>query len=193
MFRWIKSKVHAGFVGVQEHEMSDWIKKLHSLDGEEIATILAMAMHYRNALFDAENLDLMYPFVVSQRDPMLAVKLNNELKRAQEEKIFNLASGIIVWLFTVRAALEPALRSLGRDLWRQLARGFPHIENTAISFSELTNVTLDIREAGRFPDGLHQILLASLLDLSGHDLTPQPSCPPHPCRSGSRYSRSPSA
>lgn len=153
MFSWLKSKVQAGLVGIQEREMSDWIRKLQAQDGEEVAAIVAMAMHYRNSMLFDLKIDLMYPFVAIQNERMLGVRLNQHLQEVQREKMFSLASGIIVWLFTIRAAQEPGLRLLGRELWRQLARGFPHVVQAASSLKQVSGIALDVRDAGRFPDG----------------------------------------
>lgn len=37
-------------------------------------------------------------------------------------------SGTMVWLYTVQCLHEPELRPLGRALWREIARGFPHMD-----------------------------------------------------------------
>jgi len=153
MFGWLRAKAHASLVRIQGREMMDWIRRLQSQDGDEVAAILAMAMHYRNSMLSELKMDLMYPFAAIQKDHFLADRLNQDLQEVQQEKLFSLGSAIIVWLFTIRAAQEPVLRSLGRDLWRQLARGFPHVHEAAASLGQISGVTINTNDAGRFPDG----------------------------------------
>jgi hypothetical protein len=153
MFGGLRAKAHASLVRIQGREMIDCIGRLQSQDSDEVAAILAVAMHYRNSMLSELKMDLMYPLVAIQQDHRLADRLNRDLQEVQREKLFSLGSAIIVWLCTIRAAQEPALRSLGRDLWRQLARGFPHVHEAAASLGQISGVTINTSHAGRFPDG----------------------------------------
>lgn len=60
----------------------------------------------------------------------------------------------MVWLHTFRSAARLELRSLGREMWKELERGFPYIEESAMLFWELTGRKLDIDGATSFPIGL---------------------------------------
>ena len=153
MFGWLKNKAQAKFVGIQKREVDDWIAKLRSLDSSEVATILAMAMHYRNTVLDEKEIDLMFPFVVITIDPSFALKVNHDVQKLQREKLFSMASGAIVWLFTLRAALSPELRESGRQIWAQLERVFPKVEEAAHGFYAVTGMLPDFDGAGKFPDG----------------------------------------
>jgi len=133
--------------------MRDWIKNLSALDSEEVAGILVMAMSFRNILRQTNNIDLMLPFLAINQEPTIAIMLNRQLQELQKEKLFSIASGAIVWLFTIRAAFEPSLRDLGRQLWRELARGFLKANESAEGLFELTGEMPDITDIGRFPDG----------------------------------------
>jgi hypothetical protein len=159
MFKWLQKKAHSSFVGVQEREMRAWINNLAALDSSEVAGILVMAMHFRNTLLGNGGPDLLFPFVAIKNDPMIAIKLNKQLQELQNENLFSVASGAIVWLFTIRAAFEPELRDLGRQLWTQLERGFPSANDAVIGFHELTGVTLDVIDIGCFPDGFTPVPL----------------------------------
>ena len=59
----------------------------------------------------------------------------------------------MVWLHTMRAAARLELRPLGRDMWRELARGFPYVEESVEEWSMLTDDTLDMSRATEFPKG----------------------------------------
>jgi hypothetical protein len=154
VLRWVKQKVLDWSVSAQEREMRDWIAKLAALDASEVGTIVAVAMHYRNVLANHPKIDLMYPFVAITLDPMIGIKLARDIQRLQSERLFSLASGVMVWLFTVRAAQAPELRMLGRQLWGELQRGFESVPEAAASVQELTGISLDTGGAGCFPDGL---------------------------------------
>ena len=153
MFKWLKKTTQTAFINIQDREMRDWIGQLRSQDSNEVAAILVMAMHFRNTLLRNGGVDLMFPHLALSTDPMLAVRLNQQLQELQREKLFTVASGAIVWLFTVRAAIEPALRDLGRQLWGQLERGFPKADEAVDGLFRITGLMADITDIGRFPDG----------------------------------------
>ena len=64
------------------------------------------------------------------------------------------ASALMVWAHTARAGIRLELRSLGRELWRELSRGFPHVDEAAASFKALSGRSLNIEGAKQFPKGL---------------------------------------
>jgi hypothetical protein len=63
------------------------------------------------------------------------------------------AASLILWVHTIRATINPNLRVKVREMWGELARGFPHIEEGAKLVEMMTGESLDLREAGTYPDG----------------------------------------
>ena len=60
----------------------------------------------------------------------------------------------MVWLHTIRAANTPELRFKGRILWKELARGFPCVDDAADNLFALTGITLNVEGYAAVPDGL---------------------------------------
>lgn len=101
-------------------DIERFISILKGLDDEEIFSL------YR-FIQDAET-EILCKCLVDIRDPFLAIEKNDSLvfdiyKLVKKEQANPaLASGLSVWLFTVRAALNPELRYLGKEMWAQIGR-----------------------------------------------------------------------
>lgn len=61
-----------------------------------------------------------------------AIRLNQKDGRLQD------ASALMVWLFTPWAGGRLELRQLGRDMWRELSRGFPYVYEAVSGFKMLS-------------------------------------------------------
>ncbi|TIQ46746.1 hypothetical protein [Mesorhizobium sp.] len=151
---WLSGKVQKWATNTQARELQEFVARLAAMDGEEVGMVLATATHHRHHAADRFGWDLMEPTLAEMRNPMLAVQIGQIIKTLQKEGRPELAAGYFVWLHTVRAANNPDLRQLGRDMWRELGRAMPFVESAALGWSGLTGAVLNIREFERCPAGL---------------------------------------
>jgi hypothetical protein len=145
-------KIDKWAVKTQANEMSDFVSKLESMDGEDIGFVLAMAAHYRNGLSSGQ--ELMNPIAFAAINPTAALQLNRAIRDLQKHGRQSEAAGVMIWLHTTRAASSLELRGLGRKMWRELERGFSHVGKGAAIFFNMTGIILDVENANRFPEGL---------------------------------------
>jgi hypothetical protein len=52
------------------------------------------------------------------------------------------AAGTMVWLHSMRALAFPEVRELGRDMWKELQRGFPYVSDALSAIEALTGNSL---------------------------------------------------
>ena len=67
------------------------------------------------------------------------------------------ALGVMILLHSVRALNVPEIRALGRDMWKQLERGFPHFQDAIFEIRKVSgnNIPQEIDSELRFiPRGL---------------------------------------
>ena len=62
--------------------------------------------------------------------------------------------GLAVWVHTLRAITEIDLRGLGREMWKELERGFSHAKQGKDDMFVMTGVEIDLSNLGKFPTGL---------------------------------------
>jgi len=93
----------------------------------------------------------------SQRLGLLQLRLNHVAKQFLKMRQPADATGVMVWSYSLRCLNVPGLDSLGREMWAELARGFPHVEEALDEGEERNGRPFDRRvweEWRRFPPGL---------------------------------------
>jgi hypothetical protein len=153
MASWFARKFDKWAAKSQTEQMSEFITGLRSADGEELGLVVAIATHLRNGM-EEKGLIISDPIVFTSTHPYFTYEMSKTVIKLQKEGKLQLAAGWMVWVHTLRAGTRLELRQFGRDMWRELARGFPHVETAAITWGALQGVELDTRGAAEFPKGL---------------------------------------
>lgn len=118
----------------QTAEIESFVTSLRGMDDAEIGPVLIMASSTRCSLIVAkvvtkeffEGADLSSDSAI-----MVPLTLNRLVQQHQRDGVPVLATGAMVWLHSSRAMLTPPLRLLGRQMWAELMRGAPHVEEAA--------------------------------------------------------------
>ena len=113
-----------------------------------------MATVYRHIVRQPYGLDFLYPADVLVADHMICWRLAREVQDLQAKKEFTSAAAIIIWLHSLRTMSDLKLRPLGRELWRELARGFPYVLDTSHEPAFLSVSLEDLEGYDCIPDGL---------------------------------------
>ncbi|MDK7098252.1 hypothetical protein [Klebsiella aerogenes] len=137
----------------QSQEISEFVYRLKSMDGAEIGLIVATATHARH-LLEKEGHVMMEPAVYTSLNPAFTFSLSQTVIQLQKDKNFSMAAAFMVWVHTFRASTRGELRQYGREMWRELERGFPYVLDAAIGYQQLTGHSLDVYDAESFPAGL---------------------------------------
>lgn len=134
---WIKDKVARKGAQVAANEMTRYINYLRGGDDDDVSMILLFATLARENLLpqNYEEQCLSSRLGGGPPDPDTALQFQGELlrtyKQLQRANDLEMASALAVWVHTNRAFCYPEVRYLGRELWAQLSRGFPHLESCA--------------------------------------------------------------
>lgn len=137
----------------QAHEIDNFIKSLRAMDADEVGMVVALATDQRNALESAGH-KVSDPVIYNDQEPMFTFHMTRRVQRLQKENRLQEAAALMVWVHTMRAGSWAELRGLGREMWGQLARGFPYIEDQADALEALTGARPDVSDAYKFPIGL---------------------------------------
>jgi hypothetical protein len=125
---WLRNKVRNAAVSAQGRELQSFIDMLTSLDGYDIGMTVAMISYARHVLEKTYKVDLLDPVTAIAARPNMIIEVGSLVADLQKSNKPAVAAGFIVWVHTLRAAHSLELRQLGRDLWGQLQRGFPHVQ-----------------------------------------------------------------
>ncbi|MGF1629178.1 MAG: hypothetical protein ACFCUT_06875 [Kiloniellaceae bacterium] len=148
MLKWLAKKA-------QQREIDDYLLKLRGMDGDEIGGVVALAAHMRNRYLGESGRDFLQPHATTAADPTLVISLVTAAKDLQKMGPTGLvhAAALMLWIHTLRGAMNADLRPRVRDMWAEAARGFPHIGGGAAVIEAMTGQALDLDAAGRFPEG----------------------------------------
>ncbi|HBQ9084922.1 hypothetical protein [Klebsiella quasipneumoniae] len=150
---WLANRVDKWASKKQNQEISEFVYRLKSMDGAEIGLIVATATHVRHIL-EREGHNMMDPVVYTSLNPAFTFSLSQTVVQLQKEKNFGMAAAFMVWVHTFRSSTRGELRQYGREMWRELERGFPYVFDAAMGYQQLTGHSLDFYDAESFPTGL---------------------------------------
>lgn len=141
------------YLRIQEREISSFTAQLSQMDGDEIGLVVALATDTRNRLEDAGFL-LSDPIAAYTVDPETPSALKEMIRTLQAEGRLQEAAALMVWLHTSRVGTRLELRPLARQMWGQLERGFPHVEEASMALMRVFSRSIRLDGYDEFPKGL---------------------------------------
>ncbi|WP_395077506.1 hypothetical protein [Hyphococcus sp.] len=137
----------------QEKEIKNFLTGLASADGSELGLVVASASDWRHN-FLALGIDLRYPAICLAKDPTITFQITRTIQDLQKSGQQHKCVGLMVWVHSLRAMSRPELRKYGREIWRELSRGFPHTVESAYGAGEILGMDFQTLGHDEFPDGL---------------------------------------
>jgi hypothetical protein len=134
MFGWLKRKRG------EDSEMERFVMSLCGAPASDLAVLLIVATALRINMRNARHLppSLLTVGGGSKKESLDAhLKMRGFVREFQKMKQPSDAAGAKIWLYTLDACAVPELRLLGRQMWSELARGFPHVPETFADFVAL--------------------------------------------------------
>ena len=128
---WVQRKIGEWAVRRSEADLQRQVAAYRSMDDEDVALILVVATYARiglklHGVLSEEALDGSRE---REFEAAWTVRpIGRLIKQAQRRGNPVAASGLMVWLHSLRALNAPELRDGGREMWAELSRGFPHVE-----------------------------------------------------------------
>ncbi len=139
MLDWVKRSFQLYAARHAKVDMRRQIDVYAGMDDSEVAFLLVGATYCRlelerRGVLPRQCLDVSLP-----RGPEVHLAqggLRRLIRLAQRESRHVAAACLMVWLHSVRALNLPEIRMLGREMWQELARGFPGIESAHALWEE---------------------------------------------------------
>jgi len=141
-----------------ERELSEFISLLKNSEDRGVASIIAIATHQRHAFASSLGWDLLKPASIwaERRDCSLLMAKTYDQRRKKDNNPL-LGLDVAVWMHTLRATApeaSSALRALGREMWRELERGFAALPKAATKLARMVGGELNVDGARTIPVGL---------------------------------------
>jgi len=137
----------------QKKELTAFTSNLQAVDGPELGLVVAIATHLRHQL-EIDGHNILDPINYFSIRPEFPYFLSTTIIQFQKERRTQEAAGLMIWLHTFRSAARLELRALGRNMWKELERGFPYVEEGAAGYRVMMGIDLNVEGAESFPLGL---------------------------------------
>jgi hypothetical protein len=138
---WFKRKMQLKAVQTHTEDIRRFVAMLKGVTDEEMGTFVVVATTVRlSAARSGCDWEKLMEAVVEDRIALCqtAIDLGNAIREAQRDPATHpVATGLMVWLHSVRAYVCPEIRYLGQEMWRELQRGMPHTLDPYESFHAL--------------------------------------------------------
>jgi hypothetical protein len=134
MFKWLDRK----FSNTQRKEAEQYITLMGLLSEEELGDLYAMVLFWRQA-YRRQGVDLETISDWIEERPFFPKEIGDIIRRFQKEGRFPQASGLLVWLFTVRAVLYPELEDTALRIWNYLTKAPDSSVDKANEFIRVAN------------------------------------------------------
>jgi hypothetical protein len=139
-------------LGSQYRKMDEWLRSKAQLSDDRMGILVALVTHQRHALSASFSCDFLNPAQVLIAQPMICKKLETALAQMHKDGQPLAITGSFPWLFTLQAFFRPPLYDRGVDVWRQLQRGMPHVENCVAEMGD-AGTQLNLSGFDEFPKG----------------------------------------
>ncbi|MBA4206872.1 MAG: hypothetical protein C0457_17930 [Polymorphum sp.] len=142
-------------IKAQQDEVAAFLLSLKGADAFVIDSVAAATMTY-GKYFEGKGKDVynMAYWIAEKEFMAFPLEIGYMIRVQQQQKTVSSTPGLMVWLFSARALLEPQLRLSGRELWSELARATDESEELAEDMCEVMNLPSAGLDRYRIPIGL---------------------------------------
>ena len=171
---WFRRKIWRASVKSAREDLESFVLSLRGASDQELGMVVAMATTIRLQLSQSGSLP-EYALALPTPDDdasMIQFHLGRLVRQLQKMDKTAEAVGAMVWLHSMRALAFPEIRSLGRQMWKELQRGIPHAPDALDGLGTVIGKTLpegarsscDFIPIDLAPEGHQSAAEASALD-----------------------------
>ncbi len=157
MFGFFKKFILNRSADIAANEIKRFNTSLSGMDGRTISGIVIFAHNYRKILLEQNNIDLNELSIEVSRDTYLSLKILNEIKEFQKYSMEAQATGLMVWVHSLRSVSFPENRILGRQMWGHLKRDMDDKDliDAGIDYEMMTGNKVDLDGTNIIPHELN--------------------------------------
>ena len=138
----------------QVKEATDFLGRLKSMNSDELGIPLVVTLEAAEMIREEKGLDVFDPFATMATDPSASFYYSTLAIKLQKMEREILAPGAMVWAHTLRATVNHEIRNLVRQIWVELNRGSPFVENARHDLMSLYQIWPNLDRVGETPVGM---------------------------------------
>jgi len=141
---WLKRKVQIASANAAQEDLERFIASLRGASDEELGILIATATIIRVRLTQSGSLPVYALALPTPGEGTVRIQLHlaNVVREFQKMGQPSDAAGAMIWLHSMRALAFPEVRHLGRQMWKELQRGFQNAPDALNDIAAITGKAL---------------------------------------------------
>lgn len=139
-------------VAERQQHMEAFVKTIRDRTDEDLGFVLLLVTHVRHQV-KAQGYDMLMTNMQYELNQQTCAVLGKLIQEYQAEQKQPLVYASMVWMYTMNAATAMDMRSLGRQLWRELRRGTPHVKANIARVQQIVGQEPDYADYDKWPHG----------------------------------------
>lgn len=139
-------------VAERQQQMEAFVKGLRERNDMDMAYTLLLVTHVRHAV-KAQGYDMLMTNMQYELNQQACAVLGQLINEYRAEQKAPLMYACMVWVYTMNAAVAMDMRSLGRQMWRELRRGEPLLKENMERAQKLIGREPDYAGHDQWPHG----------------------------------------
>lgn len=149
---WITTTLDGMETKRQRKELETFLAGLRFMSDAEMAELIVFATHTRHGL-ERSGHNVLDPLTLNVTKPQVLPELIKLIQQFKAKGNEPAAAALMVWAHSLRAALRGELLPIGREMWRELARGFAGVANATQAVRQRVGTDVDVSDASKIPAG----------------------------------------
>lgn len=135
----------------QQH-IEAFVKSVRERTDADLGLTLLMVTHVRHQI-KAEGYDLLLTNMQYELNQQACAKLGALIQEYQAKQMPPMIYACMLWIYTLNASTALDMRSLGRQIWRELRRGAPHVKENVERATKMLGEEPDYHDFDKWPHG----------------------------------------
>lgn len=159
---WLKRKIQLKAVKSAEEDIRRVLSTVKGLTDEEMGAVVATSTKLRLALVDHSlNLKELFEIPAPHTSGFFQAAMGmfgDRIRKQQSTGTLYSAAAMMIWHQSMRALVYPEITYLGKEMWREVRRGFPYAaelwSEVSLFENQITDLDLPADEIDYIPSGL---------------------------------------
>lgn len=139
-------------VAERQQQMEAFVKTLRERKDEDMGYTLLLVTHVRHKVKEM-GYDMLLTNMQYDLNQQTCARLGELIQEYKAGNQPPLMYASMVWVYTMNAATSMDMRSLGRQMWRELRRGVPHVEKNIERATKLLDEEPETAGYDQWPHG----------------------------------------
>ena len=139
-------------VAERQQQMEMFVKSIRERSDADLGYTLLLATHVRHEI-KGMGYDMLMTNMQYELNQQTCARLSQLIQEYKGKQLPPMLYACMIWVYTMNAATSMDLRSLGRQMWRELRRGEPHVTEGVARATAMLGEEPNYSDYNKWPQG----------------------------------------